>query len=257
MLNYFLLKKIICIFFFCAITYVNSIVFIKKFLSNYQWSIIDKILLNPNTDLIMKKKVHNILYNFYDQWAFTKAYKFKQLHKYKCQHISMSELYSYASIGLYKSIQKYNPKYKYSFINYANYFIQGELLKGLTDLHPITSISKSTRKKGYSSEKKLKSRVQLVGENTWIWDKINKNKQQENQPYDYLLRMDYYTSIWEKINDLSPFEKRILYFKYNFFFEKIRSNKEISILMSCSEEWVRVNIKNALTNSDIKQFITI
>jgi RNA polymerase sigma factor (sigma-70 family) len=246
-----LLKKIICIYFFCCITYVNSIVFIQKFLSNYQLSIIDKILLNPNTDLIMKKKIHNILYIFYDQYAFTKAYKFKQFHKYKCNHISTTELYTYASIGLYKSIQNYNPKYKYSFINYANYFIQGELLKGLTELHPISSISKSNRKKGCSSVKKMNSRVQLVGENNWIWDKMNKDKKEENQPYEYISKMDYYNNIWQKINTLSPFQKRIIYYKYNFFFEKIRSNKEISNLMSCSEEWVRLNIKNAFINIDI------
>lgn len=240
--------------FFCNI---NTIVFIKKFLTNYHLSLIDKILINPKTSFIERNKIHNILYVYYDQWAFTKAYQFKQLHKYKCQHISVVELYSYASIGLYNSIKKYNPKYKYNFINYANYYVEGELLKGMTNLHPITSISKSNRRKSYTDFNNStvlslkKSKVQLVGENDWIWDKIIKNKKEENQPYDKLIDYFYYTNLWEKINNLSLFQRRIIYYKYNFFFEKIRCNKEISDLMSCSEEWVRINIKKSLIQLDI------
>jgi len=240
----------------------SKVIFIKKFLSSHEISLINKILINPKSSYEIKNKVRNILYIYYDQWAFTKAYQFKQLHKYKCQHISSLELYSYASIGLYNSIKKYNPNYKCSFAKYAEYFIQGELLKGMTNLHPITSVSKVNRRKAYNhsidldlkieqqvSKKKSfvkTSRVQLVGENNWIWDKINKDKIEENQPFYLTLETFYYKNLWEKINNLPPFQKRIIYYKYNFFFEKIRSNKEISVLMSCSEEWVRMNIKNAL-----------
>jgi len=232
--------------------YNSKVIFIRKFLSTQQLSLIDKILMNTKTSLEMKNKVWNVLYIYYDQFAFTKAYQFKNFHKYKCQHISTLELYSYASIGLYNSIKKYNPKYKYSFVKYANYFIQGELLKAMTNLHPITSISKVNRRKGYRERQAeievntKKSRVQLLGKNDWILDKINKDKIKENEPYCLALETFYYENLWEKINNLSSFQKRIFYYKYNFFFEKIRSNKEISKIMSCSEEWVRVNIKNGL-----------
>jgi RNA polymerase sigma factor (sigma-70 family) len=219
---------------------INGIVFIQKYLSKYQWSLIHTILTNPTTDDSTKKKTQQIIYTFYDQWAFTQAYKFKQLHKYKCQHISTIELYSYASIGLYKSIQSYNPKY--NFINYANIYIQSELLKGLTDLHPISLISKGNRKKGYSIVKKEKSKVQYIGNNDWILDKTKKNK----VPFDNIIEMNNNINVWETINTLSPFQKSILEYKYNFYFEKIRSNKEIAELMSCSEEWIRINIKKSL-----------
>jgi RNA polymerase sigma factor (sigma-70 family) len=235
-------------FFFICLPFffynIHSIVFIQKFLSKHQWSLIHNILANPTTDDITKKKTQYIIYTFYDQWAFTQAYKFKQLHKYKCQHISTTELYNYASIGLYKSIQYYNPNY--NFINYANIYIQSELLKGLTDLYPISSISKSNRKKGYSIVKKEKSKVQYIGNNDWVLDKTKKN----NVPLDDMLKMNDYFNIWETINTLSPFQKKILQYKYNFYFEKIRSNKDIAELMSCSEEWIRINIKKSLLSID-------
>jgi RNA polymerase sigma factor (sigma-70 family) len=244
MIYIFLFTKLILIT--TIFYYVNSIVFIQKFLSKNQMNLINKILVNPNTPNDMRYKVYNILYTFYDQWAFTQAYQFKQLHKYKCQHISTTELYTYASSGLYKSIQKYNPKYKCEFTHYANYFVQGELLKGLTDLHPISSISKTNRKKGYSDVKKKRSKVQLISENQWILDKIIKDKVHENEPHDNVLTMFHYMSLWEKIHELQSFYKKVIYYKYNFFFEKIRTNKEVADLMCCSEEWVRISSTKAL-----------
>jgi hypothetical protein len=45
--------------------------------------------------------------------------------------------------------------------------------------------------------------------------------------------------IWENINNLDPFSKRIIYLKYDIDFNKVRSNKIISELMCCSEETIR------------------
>ena len=101
----------------------NGTDFIHKYLTKYQWTLIDRILVNPNTTNCLRKKIQNILFKYYEQWAFTKAYRFKQLHKYKCKHISTLELNNYASLGLYKSLIKYNPSYKYSFTNYAAFYI--------------------------------------------------------------------------------------------------------------------------------------
>ena len=221
----------------------DSYKFMNKFLSKSQWSLIDKLLLNPNTTKNMRNKIHYILYKYYDQWAFTKAYQFKQFHKYKCNHISTSELYNYASYGLYKSIKKYNVTNKNSFLLYAEKNIHYELLKGITDLHPITSIPKTERKKGYKQDiKKVNSKTQLIGDNEWIYDKINKYKIEENDPLNQIVYKDKYISLWNKIDELKPFHKRIMYLKYNFYFQKIRSNKEIGELMGFSEEWIRQNI---------------
>ena len=231
--------------FFC---FANSIHFIQKCLTKTQWSLIDRLLINPNTTIYYKNKIYDILYKHYQQWAFTKAYKFKQLHQYKCKHISIFELNNYASYGLYKSIKKYNTLYKYPFDKFAEIYIHSELIKAITDLHPISRIPKHERKKGYGLTKNnsKKAKIQLIGENEWIFDNLTKGKQLENLPFDSQLYNDYFFQIWLKINVLDNFKKRIMSLKYNFFFEKIRSNKEVSELMGCSEEWVRQNIKVTL-----------
>jgi RNA polymerase sigma factor (sigma-70 family) len=225
----------------------NSTDFINKYLTKYQWSLIDSILLNPNITTRSRTKIQNILYKYYEQWAFTQAYKFKQLHTYKCKHISTLELNNYASLGLYKSLLKYNPSYKYPFIKYADIYIHSELINGLTELHPISSITKYERKKGYGQNKKYIKNTQWVGENEWIYDKIIKDKINENYPQNDLFVKHLYMSLWLKINEFDSFQKRITLLKYNFFFEKIKSNKEVAELMGCSEEWVRQNIKLVLS----------
>ena len=53
-----------------------------------------------------------------------------------------------------------------------------------------------------------------------------------------------YKLLWDKINKLDPFTKRCIYLKYNYQFDKIRSNKQISLLMCCSEEHIRTKFKN-------------
>lgn len=231
---------------FSFICVSNSTDFIHKYLTKYQWNMIDRILVNPNTNNFLRKKIQNILFKYYEQWAFTKAYRFKQLHIYKCKHISTLELNNYASLGLYKSLLKYNPNYKYPFTKYADIYIHSELINGLTELHPISSISKYERKKGYGLNKKYIKKTQFVGENDWIYDKVLKNKINENNPQDDLLVKHLYDNLWLDINELNSFQKRIFFLKYNFLFEKIRSNKEVSELMCCSEECVRQNIKIVL-----------
>ena len=51
--------------------------------------------------------------------------------------------------------------------------------------------------------------------------------------------IENYKNLWEKINNIDLFSKRIIYLKYDFEFNKIRSNKHISELMCCSEENIR------------------
>jgi DNA-directed RNA polymerase sigma subunit (sigma70/sigma32) len=52
--------------------------------------------------------------------------------------------------------------------------------------------------------------------------------------------------MWEKINKLDAFSKRIMYLKYDNEFNKIRSNKIIGELMCCSEENIRQNLRKTL-----------
>ena len=55
-----------------------------------------------------------------------------------------------------------------------------------------------------------------------------------------------FETMWERIDELEPFERKIFRYKFDFHFNKIRSNIEISKLMSCSEEYVRLSLKNRI-----------
>jgi hypothetical protein len=50
--------------------------------------------------------------------------------------------------------------------------------------------------------------------------------------------------LWRKINDFEPFVKRIYQLKYDSEFRIIRTTKEIATLMSCSEEYVRIRLRD-------------
>jgi RNA polymerase sigma factor (sigma-70 family) len=223
-----------------AIRQEKSGVFQRNFLSSYQLSLIDSILRNPVTDEITRNKIHAIMFYSYEPFAFSKTCAFRKLHRYKCQHIPIPELYTYASLGLYQSIQKYHPDR--SFIPFASIYIQGALLKGMTDLHPISNIPKIERRKGHDpDQKKRRSKTQFVGENEWIWDKLTSCK---NEVERKGLEQEKYRQIWENIDDVcTPFQKQVLRWKYSFFLEKIRNHREISEIMCCSEEWVRLQWK--------------
>ena len=220
-----------------------------------QWQKINYFLNHPDSTPMMINQLKKKIFCRYLNWSTYQAVKFKKFHRYKCRNLNVKELGLYAQIGLYKAVKKYNGKYP--FYRYANIHIQGQLYKGLTDLFPITSVSKKERRSKknineknmttYLIEKKYKKRLEskFVGiESEWMFDKLQKNN--DNDMNDIIQKWDklsYLDEIWNKIQFLEPFPKRIFTLKYNADFDKIRSNKEISILMGCSEEYIRITIK--------------
>jgi hypothetical protein len=70
-------------------------------------------------------------------------------------------------------------------------------------------------------------------------DTVNTNT---NLILDNINTIEKYKNLWEKINNVDLFSKKIIYLKYDYEFNKIRSNKHISELMCCSEENVRKNL---------------
>ena len=78
-------------------------------------------------------------------------------------------------------------------------------------------------------------------------DKYDENiKDDNNDDEDILNKIHGKYEEMEKLrllyNDISPFTKRILYLKYNFYQDKILSNKHVAILMCCSEETIRIHL---------------
>ena len=187
----------------------------------------------------MREQISQILFTKYRTWTIHQAYVFKRYHRYKCRNIIIEDLILYSLEGLQIAVNKYDGS-SY-FHTYANKYILWQLYQGLTDLQPITILSKSIRKRSLKTEnrnqyKKLLN-TQFIGfKDYWIFE-----KKQELTSFQKERNVD---ELWEKI-DLDSFSKRVFQYKYDVFFNKIRSNREISELMCCSEETIRMNLKNS------------
>ena len=214
------------------------------YLTSKNHNLINTIIKSKNTSTSIRKKVNNILYLGYEKWAIKKALEFKKIHIYKCSRIPEKELILYAKYGLYKSVINYNGRN--NFVNYSNIYIQSELRKALTDSYSLSILPKRIRmssKEGLNETEKEHYKNLLNVEtrkDVSFW--YNKKKDYDmlkdhNIMYDYKL-------LWNKINKLDAFTKRCIYLKYNYQFDKIRSNKQVSELMCCSEEHIRSKLKN-------------
>lgn len=220
-------------------TFVNSLN-----LTGEQWKLIKTVINNSKTPDRMKNKISNIIYDKYETWAIHQAYEFKKFHKYKCRNINIQDLILYSLEGLKMASQKYNGKTFFHL--YAYIYIKGSLYNGLTDLLPITNIPKNIRKNNKNDIKTVNNfyykkllNTRFVGYNEyWMFEKkqiFDDNKDESNL-----------IEIWNDINiNLDAYSKRVFHYKYNYYFEKINSNKKIAELMACSEENIRMNLKKS------------
>jgi len=87
---------------------------------------------------------------------------------------------------------------------------------------------------------KLMSSINFVGENEWLFDKTSDKK----VPYIH----EESSQIWEKINNMGPIHQKIFKYMYDDYFKKIRTNKKVAELMSCSEETIRIKMKQIIMN---------
>jgi RNA polymerase sigma factor (sigma-70 family) len=157
---------------------------------------------------------------------------------------------NHAHLGLWKAVQHYQGNS--SFHHYANFYIQGELYEGLSLLYPICKVSKNERKKKkhttehtmttYLSRREYKRKLNthFVGNNEWIFDKYGEGlNHRKLLPLEKGQEKEFLYESWKSIHSLSPFQKRVFQLKYNAEWEKIRSNREVALLMACSEEHIR------------------
>jgi len=235
--------KIFFVLIFCVTLVVNGLN-----LSSQQWKIIKTVIKHSKTPSIIKNKVSSIIYNKYETWAIHKAYEFKNFHRYKCRNINIQDLILYSLEGLKLASLKYNGN-SYFHI-YAYIYVKGSLYKGLTQLQPMTNIPKSIRKDKNNDMKTMNNfyykkllNTQFVGYNEyWMFEKRQKFINSGN--LDIIHEKSYLIELWNNINkNLDAYSKRIFHYKYNYYMEKINSNKKIAELMACSEENVRMNLK--------------
>ena len=197
-------------------------------LTNSQLVRINRLMMNPELPLRNKHLLENVLYKNYESWALDMGNKFKKLHYYKCRHIPSEEVELYSRVGLLNAVRCYRPtKENAMFHLYAKHHISGKLYYGMTQLSPITNVSKKKlRNRGthyerathepYVLERKIPNVHDIIRDSQILWSHIE------------------YTC--------DPFTRRCIIYKFDHEFSVLRSNREVSHLMVCSEETVRTAI---------------
>lgn len=242
----------IIIFFIHALSSTSLLLQMKnKYLSSTQWKTINSLIKNPTLTPLLRTHINGVIYNSYEKYALNCANEFRRKHYYTSKNINLDELKLYSKVGLYRAINNYNYKYNGSFINYATIYINGELYRGLTELYPLSSIPKSKRRNLQTCKDTNNKLVRLFTkfvsyENNWIFDKYYEKQyytQYENNNIQKIIYMEYNNHLFQFINNnFDAFAKRVFYYKYDIDFNAIRSNKDISYLMDCSEEKIRQSI---------------
>jgi hypothetical protein len=226
--------------------FINSL-----YLTNENYKIIISLIKNPLTKSYQREKINKIMYYSYENWAVKKAFEFKKKHSYKCRDIQNAELFLYTKYALYKSIVKYNGQIP--FINYSMIYISASLNDAITDRFSLSILPKNYRRKS----KRNFTLDEINNYNRLLHVKMidsnydNKLSFLKKKGYESSEGIDnnYYdskmNSIWNIINNFDPFTKRVYQLKYDYEFNKIRTNKEISVLMACSEEYIRKKITDS------------
>ena len=219
-------------------------------LSRSQWNYLERKIQSHDTTISMKEKIYIILFQRHIPLVLSLTKQFIGFHRYKCKNVSKNDLLSYAYHSLYAACLKY--KGNSNFVKYATIYINGALYKGLTIHYPINKLSKNERRKKYRETEEMSIYQDIYDRrNIYLGNKdiIDINKYNNN----YSSLSEYYDKcgiIWNKIDQLSPVEKRCFQLKFDYEFNKIRSNKHIAELMCYSEETIRQIIHN-----NIQRFI--
>jgi RNA polymerase sigma factor (sigma-70 family) len=213
-----------------------------KMITPMQWRYMQNLIQQNITTTSMREKINYILYKRHIPLTNKLVKEFKKFHKYKSKLIQYKDYQQYAHIGLLHAIKNYNGKSL--FYKYARTYIFGSLYKCMTHHYPITkqkSFQRQTRKimKKYTFES---CGVQngVTGNNWYLGksDYIKSNLGFENY--------EDKRNIWILINSLPPLSRRILHYKFDYNFNVIHSNRNISYYFGCSEETIRKHLKLAI-----------
>ena len=216
---------------------------LSLYLNNDQYYTITKLI--RNNQLLPKQRlyINNILYKSHEKYAFKKSLLFKRRHFYKCKRISIQEINQYARFGLFKALQNYNGKTNFTY--YSGIYIDYELNNALTDAFSLSILPRNIRKQS----KKKYTEEEIRNYNNLFEVDVLSNINHWNNKIDLsnsiISKIDLaekYKKIWDFVNSLSPDLKYIIHLKYDYEFNEIRSNKEISLLLCCSYETIRNKI---------------
>lgn len=203
---------------------------------------ITQLLQNKHLTVEQRNKLNRVMYNCYEKWAIKRAVLFKDKHKYKCSRIPLNELILYSKVGLHKATLNYNGRS--NFTNYSAFYVDGQIRQALTDSYSLSILPKKLRKmsKKNMNSSEIKNYKELLEMKTFTniehWSK-NSNK----HILDHYNDLEDYRVVWDKINKLDPFTKRVVFLKFDYRFNKVRTNKHVAQLMCCSEEYIRITLK--------------
>ena len=232
------------------IPFFHTIQVDAKMLTKPQWRTLQYYIQCENTIVApsMMEKVHTILYVRHVPLMKNTISQFRKFHKYKCSHVTKSDLEQYASVGLLHAIKNYNGRSV--FHQYAKIYIQGALYKAMTKHYPISKISAKERKKrkmpkAFDFETCGKNDVH---QNNWYLGKMDYLKNESPKTISQTNYHDDLRDLWISTYRLQPLTTRIFHMKFDYYFNVIRSNREITDYCTCSEETVRKHIHLAIRN---------
>ena len=214
-------------------------------LSRNQYNQLIKFKNSPFIKTNDKNKINLIFYKYFEKYAIKKAVDFKKLHRFKCKNIHTDELIFASRIGLYKAAIKFNGSSP--FTKFSEIYIRSELYNLVSDTYSLSILPRNYRKNSKTNLTDIEKITYKKLLKTSLYDEEYKfNNLRKMEIYNYnndiinkYKKLELLRSIWIDINKMDIFSKRIFHLKYNFLFNKQQSNKRISKLMCCSEEYVR------------------
>jgi len=207
---------------------------------------IDRLIRNPRLTTLHRRTINRILYRSYEKWAVKSATRFRYKHRNKCRNIRKQDLILSSKIGLYKSIERYNGKY--AFIPFSTLYVKGELYKTLTDHYSMSSVPRKERvmdKGNYTlaqmADYNTRLETPLLGyAQSWLFHDIYRSDSEN--PLDTINSREVFEKAWIKVGQMDDFTRRAMQYKYDFEFNRIRTNAEVAELLACSEETARQSV---------------
>lgn len=231
------------ILFFFMLFNVGSIICSSFMLSNEQYIQLIQFKNSPIIPYHDKQKINLLFYKYFEKYAIKIAIDFKKMHYYKCKNIFTNEIIFASKIGLYKAAQKFNGKSP--FTQFCKIYIHSELYKLLCDTYSLSIVPRSYRKSSklnLTTLEKIRYKKLLktsLSDNEYQFNNLKNIDTNTNYNLHKYEQLEKIQSIWSIIDTLDTFSKRIMHLKYDYLFNKQRTNKHVAILMCCSEEHVR------------------
>jgi RNA polymerase sigma factor (sigma-70 family) len=217
-----------------------------KMITRNQWKDLRSYIVSKETTPSMKQKVNYIIFHRHLPLVYSQTYMFRRSHYRKARNIYQDDMLAFAYKGLHSAVSHYNGNY--SFVKYAKIYINGALYDALTEHNQISVLTKNERRRkngGNIRKEDFQGRKAVSHGSEYFNVRVN----------FYLNKRDYlaskiwkeeseeeYQKKWAIVNTFPLFVRRCFHYKFDFYFNRLRTNRRVGELMCCSEELVRRHI---------------